>query len=224
MNHIKSLEGNQVGLMSVSELFIKSFQVYKKLFWQLLGMFFLGLSGLLSFAVVGIIASLVDLFIPITYDLSGAINILLSLPAGFFSLYCLLLGFIGMAVVVVKNDKNIKLWSTFKMSHDKFLKILGTNFSSGIFLWPDYVFVFWVVLAENLYGRAAWDRSKELVSKSQKGVIKRLLLPIPILFLILTILNFFTIIAFFLVMPLYLIYYYNIYNGLVNLNNHIIKK
>jgi hypothetical protein len=220
---VKSLEGNQAGLMSVSELFIKSFQIYKRLFWQLLGMFILGLSGLLSFVVVGIISSLVGLFIPITYDLSGAINVLLSLPAGFFSLYCLLLGFIGMAVVVVKNDEDIKLWPIFKMSHNKFLKILKTNFSSGIFLWPDYVFVFWVVLAENVYGRAAWDRSKELSRKSQQGVIKRLLLPIPILLLILTILNFFAVIAFFLIMPLYLIYYYSIYKDLVNLNNHIIK-
>lgn len=188
--------------ISISDLFSKSWEVYKTIFWKLIGMSLLAVLGYLPAAFVfGMIAATVSLSPSLGATTSNIIYIVLGLvglAAAIFGMYFYLIAQVGLYLLIKDRNPEQKVWQTFKIARPLALNFFGTNLLTAIFifLWSllfivpgiimavFYTFVPWIFILEGLEGKVAMRRSKELVKGKWWPVFWRGLVPALIVWII----------------------------------------
>jgi len=196
-------------MISVSELFEKSFAVYKTIFWPVIKISLAPLLTLIPVVVLGVLAVLVYYFVP-NYSVANTSYIILGIlgvvDLAFF-IVVMYIARIASLIIVKNNDPKLKLKEAFMMAKSKAWIFLGTSLLATlfIFLWlllfiiPGiimslyYTFVSWIVLEEGLSGSQALKRSKHLVKGYWWDVFGRSILPTIIIGFILGMLSGFMV-------------------------------
>ncbi len=181
-------------LISVSELFSRSFALSKNIFWKVIGM---NLLPMLTYIPIALMAALFYL----TYSFSSklgsiasiAIYVILGIVALFaiiIAVYAYLIAQVGTYLLIKNKDSDPKIWPTFKVARSQAISFFETNALASIFifLWTlllivpgiimgiYYNFVAWIFMFEGLKNKAAMRRSKELVKGRWWSVFGRLFL------------------------------------------------
>jgi len=196
-------------MISVKELFNRSFAVYKTVFWPAMKMLLVSFLAVIPLVLtIGIYATIY--VITPDNNIFMLLNIvlgLLGLAAIIFFIVVMYIAQIAIMIIVQKNDPNLKLKDAFMMAKAKALDFLGTSLLAGllVLLWMlllvvpgiimaiHYTFISWVVLKENLFGMAAIKRSKSLVKNYWWAVAGRTILPTIIIMVIFGILSSFMV-------------------------------
>jgi len=189
---------NPGGMSSIGYLFSQSWVIYKKKFWQLIGMSLL--PGLVGF-VGGFLAAIIAIVVGLTGN-AKAVYITLIIVfgllaiAGFLFLVFLSVSASAATYILVRdNEKDVSLKNAFMEGARYFWRFLIISLLLGIiimlwtllFIIPGiifglyYSFAAWVLINEQKEDMSALRRSKELVKKHWWAVFGRLfilLLPI----------------------------------------------
>lgn len=189
----ETITNQQTKMISIKELFQRSFAVYPTVFWQTIKMLLLPIAALLPLVVIAILVLLVN-YVSIA---SGIISVLyfilglLGVAAILFFLIVMYIAQVGAMIIVQKNDAQLKVKDAFMLAKSQAWKFFTTSLWAGLFvcLWmllfiiPGlvmavyYTFIAWMVLEEGLTGRAALKRSKYLVKDYWWAVFWRFILP-----------------------------------------------
>lgn len=207
---VVSVANNATGkLISVSELFSKSFALSKIIFWKVIGMLLLPVLAYVPMAVVAVLFFLVYNFGatlgPVASIALYSILGILGIAAVCLALYVSLVAQVGSYLLIKNRDTNPKIWETFKAGKTQAFSFLETNILASIFIFfwflllivPGfimsiyYAFVSWVFIFEGMKNKAAMHRSKDLVQGHWWAVFGRLLLFILPIALILVVPDYF---------------------------------
>jgi uncharacterized membrane protein len=220
-------------IISISELFSKSFAVYQTLFFKVIGIELLALLGLLPLVLVLILFAIFEAISLDSATANNIVNIILALLmfVGFiFFIAISIISQVGAMNIIKDNNKDIKIFDAFKAARPQASDYFTTTLLGGILimLWTlllvvpgiimmvFYSFIAWVVIVEGFTGMKALRRSKDLVKGHWWQVALRLLLPNVILYLV----SFIPVIGgliSFVASPFLIAYSYNIYKSLVDL-------
>lgn len=182
-----------VKMISVEELFKKSFAVYPTIFWKAIKMFLLPLAALVPVAVIALLVAIVN-YASVAANISTILYVILGLlgvVAIIFFVIVMYIAQIGAMIIVQKNDQNMLIKDTFLLAKSKAWKFFTTSLWACLFLFlwtllfiiPGlvmaiyYTFIAWMVLEEGLSGKAALKRSKALVKDYWWAVFWRSALP-----------------------------------------------
>lgn len=192
-------------LITVSELFSKSFSFSKIIFWKVIGMILLPTITYIPMAIIFGLFYLTKYF---SLNLGSAASTIiyiilgiLGLAAVILAVYVYFIAQVGVYLIIRDQNNNPKIWPTFKAARSQAISFFETNFLTSIFifLWTlllvvpgimmaiYYNFVAWVFVFEGLKNKAAMRRSKELVKGKWWSVFGRFFLfafPIWLVFVI----------------------------------------
>jgi hypothetical protein len=179
-------------LISVSELFSKSFALSKNIFWKVIGM---NLLPMFTYIPMALIAALFYLAYSFSSKLGSIASIaiyvilgILALAAIIIAVYAYLVAQVGTYLLIKNKDSDPKIWPTFKVARSQAISFFETNALASIFifLWAlllivpgimmaiYYNFVAMIFIFEGLKNKAAMRRSKELVKGKWWPVFGRL--------------------------------------------------
>lgn len=188
-------------MMKISELFSLSWKIYDNKFWSLMGLIvFPGLTFLVLFLFFVLLTDL----LPKGAILSSSVIIILSVLASIMFLFYIMISVlakIALALVIKENPTEFSIIDMLKKSRLYFGKYLWLIFLSGIlvalwtmlFIIPGIIFMIyysfsiWVFLDLGLKGKAALNKSKELIKSYWWAVFGRFIFPLVIFIIIIII-------------------------------------
>lgn len=202
-------ENKKEKMISVGDLFNKSFAVYKTVFWAVIKMLLAPWLALIPVGIIAFLGALVYFFVNNDNIANGLylVLVVLGVAAILFFIVVMYIARIAANIIVQHNNPKLTFKEAFMMAKAKAWTFLGTSLLATlfIFLWTlllvipgiimgiYYAFVTWMVLEENLSGSQALKRSKSLVKGYWWAVFGRLILPSSVLLVALGILSFFMV-------------------------------
>lgn len=220
-------------IISISELFSKSFAVYQTLFFKVIGIELLSLLGLLPLLLLLLLFGIFEAISLDSVLTNNIVNIvlLLLLVVGFiFYVAVSIISQVGAMNIIKDNNKDVKIFEAFKAARPQASDFFATTLLAGLFIilgiflfiipgiimMVFYSFVAWVVIVEGFTDMKALRRSKDLVKGNFWQVAIRLILPSVIVYF----LSFMPVIGgliSFAASPFLIAYSYNLYKSLVDL-------
>lgn len=192
-------------LMKISELFSLSWKIYDNKFWSLMGLIvFPGLFFLIYFLFSTIVIDFLPEGAVLTSPAIIIYSILFSAVIVFFYIL-IILSQLALALVVKENPTKFSIFTMLKRAAEYFSSYLWLIFLGsllvalwailfiipGIIFMIYYSFSIWVFLDLGLKGKAALNKSKELVKSYWWSVFGKLMIPLIIFIIIISIPTFF---------------------------------
>jgi hypothetical protein len=219
----------RAGLLPVTELLKKSFDIYQKKAWTYAGLILLGFAGILLFMPF-VLAGFLISYGPFSHQDFDLTIILIDVLLGLIGLFfCILVGlWFRVALLCIVKDQSLGIKESLKVAWPKIgsffwisilvaLAVFGgfiLLFIPGIIFGIWFMFAMFIYIAEDVKGTLALKKSKQLVAGYWWPIFGRF----AVMFIIATLLSwikfFGAIINIFFVAPFTVVFLYALYEDL----------